>query len=338
MPRFPVPVCILLLTAAFASTAGAQDAPPPILDLHIHTLAPRSAVSACVPIDPYPAWDPAVPWREVYGTLLRDSSCAEPMVSPASPETMLEETLGVMRKLNVYGLAVGAPDRVAGWVEAAPDRFMSGILLWINRDGQVSPDSIRALHATGRLDVLGEVASQYSGVAPGDEAMDPYWQLAEELDLPVGIHMGIGVPGVRYLGRSDMLARLSNPLLLEEVLTEYPGLRIYVMHAGYPMLEELLALMWAHPHVYAEVSAWIVFVPRPAAESYLRRMVEAGFSKRILFASDAQMFPQGIERAVRIIREAPFLTEEQKRDILYNNAARFLRLSDEEIARHHRGG
>jgi uncharacterized protein len=32
--------------------------------------------------------------------------------------------------------------------------------------------------------------------------------------------------------------------------------------------------------------------------------------------------------------EAPFLTAEQKRDILYNNAARFLRLSPEQIARH----
>ena len=36
-----------------------------------------------------------------------------------------------------------------------------------------------------------------------------------------------------------------------------------------------------------------------------------------------------------MIEEAPFLSEEQKRDILYDNAARFLRLSDEEIAAHH---
>jgi hypothetical protein len=35
------------------------------------------------------------------------------------------------------------------------------------------------------------------------------------------------------------------------------------------------------------------------------------------------------------IEAAPFLSEQQKRDILYNNAARFLRLSDAEIARHH---
>jgi uncharacterized protein len=36
-----------------------------------------------------------------------------------------------------------------------------------------------------------------------------------------------------------------------------------------------------------------------------------------------------------VIEEASFLSVEQKRDILYNNAARFLRLSKEEIARHH---
>jgi uncharacterized protein len=45
--------------------------------------------------------------------------------------------------------------------------------------------------------------------------------------------------------------------------------------------------------------------------------------------------PDVIERSIEVIEEAPFLSEEQKRDILYNNAARFLRLSAEEIARHH---
>ena len=33
-----------------------------------------------------------------------------------------------------------------------------------------------------------------------------------------------------------------------------------------------------------------------------------------------------------IIEDAPFLTKQQKRDILYNNAARFLRLSPKEIS------
>ena len=36
--------------------------------------------------------------------------------------------------------------------------------------------------------------------------------------------------------------------------------------------------------------------------------------------------------------EAPFLSEEQKRDILYDNAARFLRLTAEQIDAHRRLG
>lgn len=49
------------------------------------------------------------------------------------------------------------------------------------------------------------------------------------------------------------------------------------------------------------------------------------------------VWPGVIERGIAVIEQAPFLNETEKRDILYNNAARFLRLSEEEIARHHGG-
>jgi uncharacterized protein len=47
------------------------------------------------------------------------------------------------------------------------------------------------------------------------------------------------------------------------------------------------------------------------------------------------VWPEALEVAIQSIETADFLTAEQKRDILYNNAARFLRLSETEIARHH---
>jgi hypothetical protein len=47
-------------------------------------------------------------------------------------------------------------------------------------------------------------------------------------------------------------------------------------------------------------------------------------------------WPVMIERALDGIEGATFLSNAQKRDILFNNAARFLRMSDEEIARWHR--
>jgi predicted TIM-barrel fold metal-dependent hydrolase len=54
-----------------------------------------------------------------------------------------------------------------------------------------------------------------------------------------------------------------------------------------------------------------------------------------MFGSDQMVWPQTIEVAVESITGAPFLSEDQKRDILYNNAARFLRLTPQQIAKHH---
>lgn len=107
------------------------------------------------------------------------------------------------------------------------------------------------------------------------------------------------------------------------------------MHAGYPLLDDMLALLFVYPQVYVDISAIVRATPRPAFYRYLRGIVEAGFGNRVMFGSDAMVWPGTIEPAIAVIEEAPFLTAEQKRDILYNNAARFLRLSQEEIARHH---
>lgn len=63
--------------------------------------------------------------------------------------------------------------------------------------------------------------------------------------------------------------------------------------------------------------------------------MEAGYGDRVMFGSDQMIWPGIIGPSVQAIEEAPFLTEAQKRDILYHNAARMLRLSPETIARHH---
>ena len=76
--------------------------------------------------------------------------------------------------------------------------------------------------------------------------------------------------------------------------------------------------------------------PRAQFYAELKRLVDAGFGKRIMFGSDPGPFPTAIGAAIKSIQEAPFLSAAQKRDILYNNAARFLRLSQEQIARDHR--
>ena len=118
------------------------------------------------------------------------------------------------------------------------------------------------------------------------------------------------------------------PLLLEKMLIRHPKLRIYVMHAGYPMLNEMISLLAMHPQVYVDVAGINWLLPRKEFYRYLRALVEAGYGKRIMFGSDASMWPKTLSIGVEAIESADFLTEAQKRDILYNNAARFLRLDE----------
>jgi hypothetical protein len=165
--------------------------------------------------------------------------------------------------------------------------------------------------------------------------MEPYWAVAEDLDVPVGIHIGPGPPGVIYARFPDYRARLNSALTLEEVLVRHPRLRVYIMHAGYPMLEDLLAVLYAHPQVYVDTGAIVWGQPRAAFYRHLQGIVEAGFGKRVLFGSDQIVWPGMIERSIQAIEQAPFLSEQQKRDILYDNAARFLRLDESVIAKHH---
>ena len=310
----------------------------PIIDMHLHALAADAQgpppVGICTPIDPFPAWDPTGPYSATFMAMLKQPPCDDPVWSPATDEELMAQTLEVVERRNIFGVLSGTRERVATWRAAAPGRFMPGLGFQVGPDSP-SPESLRALHAEGSLDVLAEVTNQYAGIAPSDERMEPYWALAEELDMPVGIHIGTGPPGVKYLGASGYRARLHSALTLEEVLVAHPGLRVYIMHAGFPLLDDLLALMYAHPQVYVDVGVIVYTQPRAAFYRYLREIVEAGFGNRVMFGSDHMVWPGAIERSIAVIEEAPFLGEKQKRDIFYTNAARFLRLSDEEIARHH---
>ncbi len=310
----------------------------PIVDMHMHAAPADSQgpppLAMCTPM-PSPVWDPARPFVETFMGHMKQPSCDDPVWSPETDEEVLAQTVEIMERRNVVGVLSGTPERVSEWMDAAPGRFLPGLGFQIGGNREYSPELIAEMHADGRLAVLAEVTNQYAGIEPDDERMEPYWALAEELDLPVGIHIGTGPPGVIYLGSSEYRARMHSALTLEEVLVRHPKLRVYIMHAGYPMLDDLLALLFAHPQVYVEVGVIVYVTPRPEFYRFLRGITDAGYGKRVMFGSDQMVWPGTIERSIQVIEDAPFLSEEQKRDILYNNAARFLRFSEEDIARHH---
>ena len=329
----------LLLLAASAAASPARGTLP-IIDMHLHAMAADDQgpppVGICTPFPAFSAWDQRTPFGRQFLALAKNPPCADPLWSPTTDEALRRDTVGVMERLNIVGVLSGPPDRVAAWRRAAPGRFLPGLSFSLHAD--YSLERVRALHRSGDLAVLAEVTTQYAGIAPDDPRLEPYWALAEELDLPVGIHVGTGPPGAIYLGETGYRARLHSALTMEEVLVRHPRMRVYLMHAGYPMIDDLLAVLYAHPQVHVEVGVIVFTQPRAAFYRYLERIVEAGFVDRIMFGSDQMVWPGAIERAVRVIQEAPFLTEAQKRAILYDNAVRFLRLTPAQIEAHRRLG
>ena len=328
---------IILSIFGFASQGSAQERLP-IIDVHMHAFTADAQgpppLAMCTPIDPMPYWDPGESYSVTFMKMMKEPTCTDPVWSPETDQELLQQNIEVMERLNIFGVLSGSPDRVDDWVAALPGRFIRGLAFNVGST-DITPEKMAALHADGRLEVLAEVTNQYAGIAPDDPRMEPYWALAEELEIPVGIHIGTGPPGVAYLGSPGYRASLHSALILEEVLISHPRLRVYIMHAGFPMLNDLLAVLYAHPQVYVEIGVIVYSQPRATFYRYLQGITDAGFSHRVMFGSDQMVWPGVIERSIRIVEEAPFLDEQQQRDILYNNAARFLRLSDAEIARHH---
>lgn len=301
-------IILLLLVIISWINLHAQNDRLPIIDVHLH------------------AQD--VIWSDTM--VCTPQPCQGPNTQISDISELLPRTVSEMKKNNVVLGIVTWDDlnELYKWKSYAPDMFLTGIQFWDPLQPDIS--LLREEINNGRLNILGEIGTQYNGFAPNDPKLDRFYKLAVELDVPVLIHCAA------LAGRSKLFNITDgNPLLLEPVLKKYPTLRIFIENAGYPFSQEIIALMNRYSTVYVDVSTVTWLIPRKAFHNYLEKLVIAGYGKRIMFGSDQMIWPETIEMGIEAIESADFLLEEERRDILYNNAARFLRLSDEIIAEHH---
>jgi predicted TIM-barrel fold metal-dependent hydrolase len=248
--------------------------------------------------------------------------------SSTSDEAIMEATLAEMRRYNITLAVTSGPLEVLyRWKSKEPERIIGGVHF---DEVTLLPDveQLREQFTDGRLGVLGELVAQHAGLSLTDSLFEPYLALAEELDIPVGVHTGLGPAETPYTCCPKFRVTYGNPILLEEVLVRHPKLRLYIMHGGWPYLEETKAIMSVYPQVYADLATINWIIPREEFHGYLKDLIRAGFGKRLMFGSDQMVWPEAISMAIEGIESAKFLSKEEKRDIFYNNAARFLKLKD----------
>ena len=300
--------------AALAQPNGQRSYDGPIIDMHLHARSVLQRTAEGVPL-PRPC---------------NPQPCDGVPAHAQEDGDYLRLTLAAMERNNiVLGFLSSAESlgETYRWQKAAPGRFIASP--FIRDPDLIDIGELRKEYQPGRLGGMGELGIQYAGVAVDDPRMTPFYALAEEFDVPVLIHHhGTAAPS------EDFRITLGHPEQLEELLVQRPKLKLFIETSGFPYLEETIALMYRYPNVYGDLSLWKY--PSGMADKYLRDLVQAGLGKRIMFGSDQSLWPEVIDEMIDLIDSAEYLSEEQKRDIFYNNAARFLALSEDVLAEHHR--
>lgn len=291
---------LLLFFLCFFFQAGAQ--PRRIIDVHLHARG----------------WDQ-------YGT--------PPMPNPVTGiaprwtnnSDVLRATRDSLRRHGVVrAVASGRPERAAAFHHFDSSLFLPA-LDYGDDPANPLPDTagfLRLFREQG-FRVFGELALQYEGRLLTDPELEPYLAICEREGIPVALHTGLGAPESPYHGKPNFRTRLGNPQLIEEVLVRHPKLKLQLMHAGYPYLQETKAILYMYPQVYADISVINWYLPVTEFHKYLKDLVEAGYDKRLMYGSDQMGWPDAIGISIRNTEAAPFLTKQQKDDIFYNNAAQF---------------
>jgi hypothetical protein len=124
----------------------------------------------------------------------------------------------------------------------------------------------------------------------------PLYATCEELGIPVSINIGVPGPQVR--------SRCQDPVLLEDVLIDFPGLTVVGAHMGHPYEALLIQYMLKWPQLHLMTSAYLATYMDPALVKFMDSSRGRG---RVLFASDHPVLPAG--KALAAARKLPLSAE-----------------------------
>ena len=249
----------------------------------------------------------------------------------ANAEVHRIETFAAFKKWNIVKAMVsGNPESVEEWVaKDSNHRVIRGILIFSPDDYGMDSVKFEQLIKDKKIEVFGEIGAYYSGTTLSDSIWQPYLRICEKYDIPVAVHTGGGDPGGTHSWSPKARLKLGDPYLIEDVLVKYPKLRIYLMHnGGEEWHEHALRLMAYYPNLYTDIAVmlWVEPNTQRTVTEFLKNVKQAGYLNRVMFGSDQMVWPYAIEKSIKFLNSLTFLTKQDKEDIFYNNAAKFLKL------------
>lgn len=197
----------------------------------------------------------------------------------STPDTHWEAAQSADRTV-VFGLQARASgywvpnDLIAGYVAEHSDRLVG----WASVDPSDPSclDELERCHYALGLRGL-KLGPAYQHFDPEDRRHWPFFEKVRDLGWPIVWHQGTTFPSAARLA-------LANPLRLEDLLMDFPEIRMIVAHLGHPWEEDLVALMRKAPNLYADISA-VHYRPWRYWQAMATAM-EYGVTNKLLLASD----------------------------------------------------
>ena len=144
-----------------------------------------------------------------------------------------------------------------------------------------------------------------------DPRIDPIWDYCQQYDIPIILQYGGGKNTIEYYTFTD----------IDHVMAKFPKLKIMLSHGGWPQVMEAIHQTFKHPGVY--ISPDFYFEGYPGYQEYITA-ANGILQDKMIFGS---AFPLcSLRDSIGMYRRN--LKEEVLNKVMYENGARFFKLSD----------
>ena len=154
---------------------------------------------------------------------------------------------------------------------------------------------------------------------PNDRAFYPLYEVIAEAGLIALFHSGTTGIGAGMPGGGGVHLKYSNPMCVDDVAADFPGLNIILAHPSFPWQEEALAIAVHKPNVYIDLSGWSPKYFPPILVQYTNTRLK----NKMLFGSD---FPLIAPDRWLADFEKLAIKDEVRPLVLKDNAAKLLGL------------
>lgn len=149
---------------------------------------------------------------------------------------------------------------------------------------------------------------------PNDPKIYPLYAKAQELRIPVSLHIGSSL----FVGSR---LKYGDPIYMDDVAVDFPELNLLMCHSGRPFwYDKAFGIARLHENVYLEVSG----LPPERLLDYFPGL--EGMAHKVIYGSDWPAIPT-IKENIQALKDLS-MSEDAKRKILGENAARLLNISD----------